>query len=433
MIIKELKELRNAVWTLEKLDMLLPLITLGLNVESALCLGRSLPEITLPGAPLVSLEHININTGPWNEKLDNFYFHSLGCARDPRAREVHERTKCSGGSDKGLVWANIGLQQIHLPVAEKSQVLRGIVGLVYSSLVDVKKRLRSNGFSYIAYKNDFEDVIEVSCPAGNRFRLHQYFETNISWLGPAKIIQPPNEYMPENYIIALPGGFSSGLGMEYIQFDVPPSSAFRIALFYEHFFHASVKITSTVEEDQEGNFCNIPMDNGESCPSTPRLQQCIVTIGFNQRLIFSETLSDIPEYDGHHIAIYVNDFADIYERIQAQNLNWDNPRFPQFSYATLEAALTHNEFRVKDMVDPSSGEIIYELEHEIRYRRWSVIDALLSNLIRTSTSVDSVTLIWLVVFLNSLIGSVSICCCYSYPKFQTFIAIISHSWLRYKT
>ena len=77
--------------------------------------------------------------------------------------------------------------------------------------------------------------------------------------------------------------------------------------------------------------------------------------------------SEKISFEGHHIALYMNNFIEIYNRVKPHNLHWDNPRFPQFTYRTLENVLTHNEFRVKDIIDPLTGEKVFELEHEIRY------------------------------------------------------------------
>ena len=67
------------------------------------------------------------------------------------------------------------------------------------------------------------------------------------------------------------------------------------------------------------------------------------------------------------MALYVNGdaFVEAYGRLKARGLVFNNPRFPQFSYATLALALHHNEFRVRDLVD-DAGAVVYELEHEIR-------------------------------------------------------------------
>merc|ERR1712039_502318 len=59
-------------------------------------------------------------------------------------------------------------------------------------------------------------------------------------------------------------------------------------------------------------------------------------------------------------------FASMYKRAKAASLVYNNPRFPHLTYDTLDDALRHGEFRVLDIVDPQSGKVVYQLEHEIR-------------------------------------------------------------------
>ena len=45
-----------------------------------------------------------------------------------------------------------------------------------------------------------------------------------------------------------------------------------------------------------------------------------VLVGHHQHLIFRETSGPIPEYDGHHIAIYIADFSGPHKKLQAKGL-----------------------------------------------------------------------------------------------------------------
>lgn len=45
--------------------------------------------------------------------------------------------------------------------------------------------------------------------------------------------------------------------------------------------------------------------------------------------------------------------------------HWDNPRVKDYA-DTLERAVARRQFRFKDIVDLSTGEVILELEHELR-------------------------------------------------------------------
>jgi len=87
---------------------------------------------TLPGLPgtLVMLEHINITVGEaWGAELEALWFGVLGAARDPRTKAVLERMYGEEeAAARGLVWANFGVQQVHLPCQPRG-AYRGLPGL----------------------------------------------------------------------------------------------------------------------------------------------------------------------------------------------------------------------------------------------------------------------------------------------------------------
>ena len=78
------------------------------------------------------------------------------------------------------------------------------------------------------------------------------------------------------------------------------------------------------------------------------------------------------------ITLFINDFDTTYARAAAmKNYNegfhgvtkgvlYENPNYPSSRCATLEAARRCHEFRVKDIVDVDTGEVLFELEHELR-------------------------------------------------------------------
>jgi hypothetical protein len=115
------------------------------------------------------------------------------------------------------------------------------------------------------------------------------------------------------------------LGIVYVDFDVPPGSAEGIARFYNDVLLAPSKI--------EG-------------------KKAVVSVGRNQRLIFTETSSPIPDYDGHHIQIYIADFGKPYEWLKAREL------------ITMETDA--NEWRFQWIVDPKDGRKLFQIEHEVR-------------------------------------------------------------------
>ena len=209
------------------------------------------------------------------------------------------------------MWANIGLQQFHLPAEDPVQIIRGVISLVYPDKQFKQLRERLLKIDY-AFNILPDNGIQVECPFGNTYHIRP---SNAStWFGPSDHIDP--EY---NRNIALPGGDSIGLGMDSVTFYVPPNTAVRIGEFYAHFFDVKPAL----------------VDSGKSC---------IISVGFHQSLVFTEVEAgtDLPAYDGHHVALYINNFVESYHRLKESELVWNNPRFP-FTYDTIEDALKHHE------------------------------------------------------------------------------------------
>jgi hypothetical protein len=119
------------------------------------------------------------------------------------------------------------------------------------------------------------------------------------------------------------------LGIPYVEFAVRPGTAERIARFYQQVLGAP----TTVEA------------NG----AAPHAR---VNAGADQSLVFQETDAAIPPYDGHHIAVYVADFSGPYAFLK--------------EHERITEDVTNSQFRFKDLVDPGSGETVFELEHEVR-------------------------------------------------------------------
>ena len=78
---------------------------------------------------------------------------------------------------------------------------------------------------------------------------------------------------------------------------------------------------------------------------------------------------DAKIYDGHHLAIYVNDFVAAFHNAARHSLVWENPVFPQFQYRNESDVRKFDEFRFKDFVCPETKEVVFELEHEVRSLR----------------------------------------------------------------
>ena len=193
----------------------------------------------------MALEHVNV-TVPDQRLATLFYVVGLGFTRDPYL-SVATRT-C------GSIWAAAN------PHADPcAAVLRGHVGIVVPDLAAlearlamVREKLAGTRFAY-ARQGDF---IAATSPWGNELRC----------------------YAPA------PGFGSMVLGMPYVEFTVPQGTADGIARFYQQVFRVAART-----------------ENGSACASVP--------VGPGQTLRFRETAAPIPDYDGHHVAIYIADFS----------------------------------------------------------------------------------------------------------------------------
>ncbi|MBI1735521.1 MAG: VOC family protein [Candidatus Rokubacteria bacterium] len=242
---------------------------------------------------IVALEHVNV----WvtDQRLATaFYIAGLGFTRDPYLMVNIDN-----------MWVNCGKQQFHL-ITKPAQVLRGTTGLVVPSIERLIRRLERVKEQKLLDGTKFGYAVEdktvlATCPWGNRLRLHA--------------AGPEFPDMP--------------LGMPYVEFTVPPGQAAGIAKFYERVFEAA----STV------------VPNG----SAPTAR---VRVGPSQELRFRETTESIPEYDGHHIAIYVANFSRAHGWLRERGLVTEesNPYQYRFNWLT----------------DPDSGERLFEIEHEVR-------------------------------------------------------------------
>lgn len=323
---------------------------------SSVCLGREkkvLRDLSFQPpdrvTSLLSLEHLNVNVPEWNSENELFWMKGLGFASDSRALEVCKGVQQGGGQMQALVWANAGLQQIHIPVGEPKpmdlQTPPGFVGLVYSDIVALRSNLKALSIDYslvssqetVNVKDVGPPAMKVRSPTGVSFVVHGI--RSQSWL-------TPNGWMKtkdlEEQEVSLPSLTPSVcLGIPYMRFNCPYGSARGLARFYEAIFRTKCELKRA------------PLE-------------CWVPVGASQWLIYREVPSGEPvPYDGYHVAIYINDFVGAYRRARALGLVWNNPRFPQ-TYDTEDQAVSHAEFRILRLVDPESSLELCQLEHEIR-------------------------------------------------------------------
>jgi hypothetical protein len=239
----------------------------------------------------IHLEHVNV-TIPDQHLATLFYVAGLGLTRDPYLMV----------SDTNM-WVNVGRSQFHLPRGE-AQVLRGHTGLVIAGreallqrLAAVAKKLEGTAFKF----SEHNDYVEATCPWGNRVRC----------------------YEPD------PARFGRiMLGIPYVEFDVPVGTAKGICAFYPPMIGLPTELR-----------------NGDGTVAR-------VKVGKNQYMQFRETDRPQPEYDGHHVQIYITDFSGPHRRLGERNLIYSEDN--QYQY------------RFRDITDLESGKHLFTVEHEVR-------------------------------------------------------------------
>ena len=239
---------------------------------------------------IVLLEHVNVCI-PDQRLATIFYLSGLGLTRDPYLMAGVEN-----------MWVNAGRSQFHLP-SRGTQVLRGHVGIVMPDLAALQRRLQKVAPLLTETRFAWEErdgVVEATCPWGNRFRCHA----------------PAPEF----------GG--AELAIAYVEFGVPPGSAAGITRFYQQILKAQAELRGGAE----------PM--------------AVISTSATQRLRFCETARPLPEYDGHHVQIYVTDFSGPHRRLLERGL------------VTEES--DEYQYRFRDLVDPADGRKLFTIEHEVR-------------------------------------------------------------------
>ena len=239
----------------------------------------------------IHLEHVNVQV-PDQHLATLFYVAGLGLTRDPYLMV----------SDDNM-WVNAGRSQFHLPNGE-AQVLRGHTGIVISGraalldrLARVAKKLHGTQFAF----SEHNDYVEAVCPWGNRVRCH---EPDAARFGRIT------------------------LGIPYVEFAVPAGTAKGIVAFYPEIMGMPAEL-----------------DHGDATLAR-------VKFGKDQYLLFRETDGSQPDYDGHHVQMYITDFSGPYRRLAERDLIFSEDN--QYQY------------RFRDIIDPASGKHLFTIEHEVR-------------------------------------------------------------------
>jgi hypothetical protein len=241
---------------------------------------------------VTALEHLNVEI-PNQGLASDFYLLGMGFTRDPYLFP---------GTNN--MWVNIGKSQIHMPSGD-ALVFRGHVGIVSPSreellnrLQGVKKNLADTKFSF----KEHNDYVSAICPWGNEFHVYEPDEERFGKIN---------------------------LGIPYVEFTVPMKTAKGIAKFYRKVLGAK----TCIEKNGEGKAAHI---------------KC----GTNQELIFRETDRKLPEFDGHHLQVYVEDFGTPHEKLKKLDL--------------ITEESDRCQYRFEDIVDLDSGKVLFTIEHEIR-------------------------------------------------------------------
>jgi hypothetical protein len=254
---------------------------------------------------IVKLEHVNV-TIPDQSLATLFYVAGLGLTRDPYIMVSTNN-----------MWINVGRSQFHLPTG-KPQAVRGCTGIVVPDRAElmerlgaVKKHLDGTRFE-VREGNSF---VDTSSPWGDRIRCHF---PDVERFGRIR------------------------LGMPYIELDAAPGTAHGIARFYREIMGAPAHVA----------------ENGAG-PAAH------VMVGLDQEMIFRETDRAAVPYDGHHIQIYLTDFAGPYKKLGALGL---------VTIDTLE-----HEYRFVDIIDLDSRKPLFKIEHEVRSTRHPLYGRTLVN------------------------------------------------------
>jgi len=239
----------------------------------------------------IHFEHVNV-TVPDQRLATLFYVTGLGLTRDPYLMV----------SDSNM-WINVGRSQFHLPDGAP-QVLRGHTGIVIAGrqalierLTSVAKKLAGTAFAF----SEHNDHVEAVCPWGNRVRC---YEPDAARFGRIT------------------------LGIPYVEFDVPIGTAKAIAAFYPEIMGIPAEL-----------------NNGDGTVARAKM-------GKDQYLQFRETDRALPDYDGHHVQMYITDFSGPWRRLSDRGL--------------VSQEDNQYQYRFRDIVDPADGKPLFTVEHEVR-------------------------------------------------------------------
>jgi len=255
---------------------------------------------------IVELGHVNVLV-PDQSKAVAFYLMGLGLTRDPYLMS---------GLDN--MWVNVGRGQFHLPT-RGTQVLRGTTALVLPDLEALLKRLETARKYLEGTQFSWRiagDVVETTCPWGNRIRCHA---PDPAKFGPMRV------------------------GMPYVEFDVPVGTKLdAIAKFYVEILGGIAGVSS----DERGPYA-------------------WASTSAESRVIYRESAAKHGEYDGHHIQITLADFSGPHKKLLERGL--------------ITEESDQHQYRFNDIVDVDTNKPIFTIEHETRSMRHPMFNRVFIN------------------------------------------------------
>ena len=166
----------------------------------------------------------------------------------------------SVNSGQGLVWANAGLQQIHMPLGEPapndSQNIPGFIGLAYADLVSLRSNLKRlsidwalvPGTEVVNMNGLGPPALKVKSPTGVTFMIHSHRSSTSSWVTPNGWRSTTE--LKEQHVQLQNEEPSICLGIPYMRFMCPHGTAISIGRFYGEIFQTKAEIRKATNAEE---------------------------------------------------------------------------------------------------------------------------------------------------------------------------------------
>ena len=359
---------------------------------------------------ILLLEHVNLNI-PHPDHAIQFYVNLLGCGYDPRrfmnvvAHNNNNDDDDSAMTKKKTIWANAGRSQFHLPYGSVGQSIMGKIGIRIratawsafqhrvsifessssesSSLERVEPMIQSvtrgtDRFQneYIEITDQFQNVFYCRPTIASDAFIQQQQQQPIVTRHDPQYIELYGAKVLDQYI-TYESKNTDCLGIDFIEFHCPINTADQIATFYNACFDVPVQVVD--QEDEDGSkkkmaiiaIGNIDLETGRTDQSLlfREVNDYEATKRSRYRQKNDNDDGDNLDYQ-YHIAIYVGetvaDFQQAYRNCDLMDLIYINPRFSDRADTLKSATENYQQFRIQHIVDVTNGNVILDLEHEIR-------------------------------------------------------------------